>query len=241
MPLEKVQVVVLASVRDKLGIKNTQMGCYSAPLFSNVKFEKEAPKSQNRVVAIPDAFLKTIFFVPKYILSYVFQSIILKTPLLKKGFFSFLSVVSAMKSKKTYNNGYTNLSESEIWNLAEQETLSMHKSIADNMEMKFEPDDFFVDLINSNFDFGNNTPTNFCLSNYGIMNNTKNANVIKLNEHYVSVPCIENRFGAVLQFGVSTVDNNLNIGICFNEKIFSVQFVKDLKKDLLEKIETLSE
>ena len=241
MPLERVQVVVLASVRDKLGIKNTQMGCYSAPLFSNVIFEKEEPKKESTVM-IPDIFLNTILFAPKTILSFVFQNVIMKTPMLKKAFFIMLSTVSGLKPKKTFKNEYTNLSDNEIWNLAEQETLSMHKSITNNVEMKNDkPDEFFMDLINNNFDFGNSTAHNFCLSNYGIMNNTKNANIVKLNEHYVSVPCLEKRFGAVLQFGVSTVDNNLNIGICFNEKIFSVQFVKDLKKDMLDKIDALSE
>ena len=52
---------------------------------------------------------------------------------------------------------------------------------------------------------------------------------------------MENRMGAVLRFGVSTVDSNMNIGISFNEKIFSLQFVKELKKDFMDKIDALSQ
>ena len=233
--------MVLASARDKLGIKNTQMGCYSAPLFSNVIFEKEKTNNQNSIM-IQNFFLNAILLAPKRVLSFLFQNVVMSTPVLKRAFFTILSTVSVLKPKKTFENKYTNLSDDEIWNLSEQETLSMHKKITDNAEMIHDvPDQFFLDLINNNFDFGNNTAHNFCLSNYGIMNNTKNPNVVKLNEHYVSVPCIENRFGAVLQFGVSTVDNNLDIAISFNEKIFSLQFVKELKKDLMDKIDALSQ
>ena len=233
--------MVLASARDKLGIKNTQMGCYSAPLFSNVIFEKEKTNNQNSIM-IQNFFLNAILLAPKRVLSFLFQNVVMSTPVLKRAFFTILSTVSVLKPKKTFENKYTNLSDDEIWNLSEQETLSMHKKITDNAEMIHDvPDQFFLDLINNNFDFGNNTAHNFCLSNYGIMNNTKNPNVIKLNEHFISVPCMENRMGAVLRFGVSTVDSNMNIGISFNEKIFSLQFVKELKKDFMDKIDALSQ
>ena len=240
IPLERVQVAVLASLRDKLAIKNTQMGVYSAPLFSGVKFETKVEKERS-AIAIPDVFLKAILFAPKYVISYLFQNVVLNNSFLRKGFFSIFSTMLKMKPRKKYQNNYSNLSESQIWSLAESETICMHTSIANNAELTFKADNFFLELINSNFDFANNSAGNFCLSNIGIMNNTKNGEIIKLNEHYVAVPCLENRFGAVLQFGITTIDNNLNIAICFNEKIFSLQFINDLKNDLLQKIKNISQ
>jgi hypothetical protein len=241
MPLERIQVVVLASLRDKIGINNTQMGCYAAPLVSSLIFKKDKSKIQSSILN-PDFYLNAILFAPKQLLSFLFQNVVMRTPVFKTVFFKILPIFTALKPKKTFENNYTNLSDDEIWNLSEKETLSMHNRLNDNVDLKnYGPHDIYMELINNNFDFGNNTAHNFCLSNYGIMNNTKNLNVIKLNEHYVSVPCMENRMGAVLRFGVNTVDSNMNIGISFNEKIFSLQFVKELKKDLMDKIDALSQ
>ena len=137
------------------------------------------------------------------------------------------------------------MSENEIWRLAEIKSICMHQKLTQNEELNSSMSssnneiDFAIDIINSNFDFANNTFDNFFLSNIGIMNNTKNYNVITLKEHYVAVSCLENRCGPVFEFGVTTIENNLNIAISFNEKIFSTEFIKNLKKDFLENIETL--
>ena len=148
MPLERIQVVVLASLRDKLGISNTQMGCYAAPLVSNVIFKKEKSKIKSSILNL-DFCLNAILFAPKQLFSFLFQNVVMRTPVFKRVFFKILPIVSALKPKKTFENKYTNLSDDEIWNLSEQETLSMHKRLNDNVDLKnYGPHDIYMELIN---------------------------------------------------------------------------------------------
>ena len=64
------------------------------------------------------------------------------------------------------------------------------------------------------------------------MKNTA-SNLIKVKEHYVAMPTLESRFDPILFNSISTIDNNLCWGISFNEKVFSGEFVLDLKGALV--------
>ena len=238
IPLDRIQVAVLASLRDKLSIKNTQMGVYSNVLMSSVNFNADLRKKEN-TVALPSAIFNMALFIPKFAVKFLMENIVMKISFLRKGFFKIITTVALMQSNKIYQNEYKDMSEERLWNLAENESMLLHKRISNNEELAFEIDDLFVDLLDNNFDFGNHSSTNFCLSNIGIMNNTKNANLVKLKEHYVAVPCLENRFGAVLQFGITTIEKSLNCAISFNEKIFSKDFIRDIKKYFLESIDKI--
>ena len=136
--------------------------------------------------------------------------------------------------------------EKDFWSFVEYHSILLHKRIMNNEEFvsSMESAEFkniFVNLINSNFDFLSNSPFSFAISNIGPMKNTKNERIVKVHSHYVSIPCNEKRFFPYLYFGMTTIDNNFFLAISYSEKVFSTQFINDLKEDFLEQIKTILE
>ena len=129
-----------------------------------------------------------------------------------------------------------------FWSLVERESVSFHRRIANNEEFAMyesEPNPA-MHQINAKFDFVRHKHTNFKVSNIGVMSNTKWESPVRIVQHYPFMPCLASRVGPYLFFGVTTVDSRLFIGVSYNEKCFSGQFIADLKKEFLEKINVLS-
>ena len=126
-----------------------------------------------------------------------------------------------------------NLNEDTIWKISENVSLCLHDKIKNNVDISnFQYLDDFINLVNSDFDFGNNQETNFDFSNIGIMKNTSTS-AIYIKQHYIAMPNLENRFVAPMFHGLVTIDSNLCWGISYNEKIFSNNFINYLKQSIL--------
>ena len=139
-----------------------------------------------------------------------------------------------------------NKSDQDFWTLVENDSILLHKRIANNEEFSLwyenkNVKDIFTNLINSNYDFVNHSSLSYAISNIGPMKNTKNERVIRVLSHYVSIPCNEQRFGPYIYFGLTSIDNNFFLAISYSEKVYSTQFVRDLKVEFLEQIKTILE
>ena len=131
------------------------------------------------------------------------------------------------------------IDKQNLWAKAQSLSLLTHERIKNNEDVEgLSKIPKLIGLIESGYDFFNNQSFNFCLSNIGVMKNTA-SNLIKVKEHYVAMPTLENRFDPVLFNSISTIDNNLCWGISFNEKVFSGEFVLDLKSALVGLIDEI--
>ena len=134
------------------------------------------------------------------------------------------------------------LSEETVWTVAEKQTLLLHAKIRNNEDIEcFKHLDNLIALISSGYEFAKNQETNFDFSNIGIMKNTREGSAIHILEHYVGMPSVENRFVAPFFNGLTTVNGNLCWALSFNEKIFSIQFIRDLKQAILRLINELAD
>ena len=130
--------------------------------------------------------------------------------------------------------------EETLWKLAENLSVTLHRRIKNNEFVESMSDMYkLFELINENHNFGDNQTSNFAISNLGVMPNNARSDVIRVEEHYMSMPCLENRFASPLFNLLTTVDGSLCWGISFNEKIYAVEFVNDLKKGIAHFIDTL--
>jgi hypothetical protein len=131
----------------------------------------------------------------------------------------------------------------DFWCLAELDSVSFHERIRNNEEFFiYETNqDETIQNVNSNFDFSNNTYTNFMFSNLGVMSNTKEESCVQIVEHYAFLPALANRVGPFLFFGLTTIDGQLFVAISYNQKLFSDDLIKDLKRGFLEKVDWLIE
>lgn len=132
------------------------------------------------------------------------------------------------------------LENCDFWKCAQRFSLLIHNFVKHNEDI---PDSnastTFFDMIDNDFDFTVCQNTNCSFSNIGIMKNTSNE-AIKIDQHYVMVPCMDKRFGALFHNGLSTVDNNLCWSLCYNQKFFKTEFIRDVKDAILDEIEKLS-
>ena len=132
-----------------------------------------------------------------------------------------------------------NQNKSDFWRLVETNSIQFHKRIEKNEEFAHFDHELqsFGDLVNTHFDFVNHSPLNFAVSNIGVMKNTKDEGVLKVDEHYLALPCMETRMPPFLYFGLSTVNNTLCLAISYNERLFSNEFINDLKENFLKQVE----
>ncbi len=134
-----------------------------------------------------------------------------------------------------------NKAENDFWNLVDSNSIQFHRRLENNEEfLTLESlGCSWINLINSNYDFVNHSPINFLLSNIGVMKNSSNENVLQIKEHYLALPCLETRFGPFLFFGLSTIDNNLCLAISYSEKLFTNEFINELKETFLVQIDKI--
>ena len=169
VPLDSFQFDLLSSIREKLKLKNSQMGVYSVALMCRIDQE---------------------------------------------------------------------LNNESIWGIAEKLSTELHKRINANEDIEgISHMDELLELIESDI-YETKQPSNFAFSNIGVMRNTENS-VIKLKEHYVGMPTVEKRFAPGIFNGVTTIDNNMCWAISFNEKIFSVEFFKSVRNEIVSIVDQL--
>jgi hypothetical protein len=163
IPIGKFQFSLMGSLRDKLGVSNTQMGMYIT------QYERFLDDSDNR------------------------------------------------------------LELGSVWRLAEEESISLHKTRATNtdIDMVVFMDRMF-DVIMADPEMGySDDKLNFKISNIGPMRNTDVANV-RVRQCYVRTTNVYKRPGSNLLIGVASVDGNLCFAVSYNEKLISSRVVSEL-------------
>lgn len=131
------------------------------------------------------------------------------------------------------------LTEENMWKIAEAKTVELFKRIENNEDIHcLEYIGQIIESVNANYDYLNNQPLSFDFSNIGAFRNDENC-VIKVVEHYSSMPSLENRFVSPMCNTISSFENNLCWGISYNEKFFRNEFINDLKLNIIELVDRI--
>ena len=135
------------------------------------------------------------------------------------------------------------LSFDSIWQVAEQQTLSLHARLDANEEMGFAQakDELgpFADktLVSELIRADSSTSIefySFSISSTGILANTPASNtIIKARELYCAIPNSE-KSPVPMYVRVNTLDGALFLTFSYNKRIFTSQFVRELKESTQE-------
>ena len=248
IPLEDFVIAMPVCLRGKLNIDNLNMGSHIGMCESLVRFSSRKGKVQK------DA---KMCFIKKLVL-FIFRSLYYQALFLILSVLCFsirrvskLEVKLIEKTRKV-SEGYKFLEvdleddREDFWALVEENSKNLHKKIENNCELGIPKREIqLLDIfLRNNFNFSSFNLVNFCVNNLGKMKSStylSDESRIRIVEYYMCQPCMETRFSPPLHFGITTVNGNLCCAISFSEKIYTKEFIKDLKLLILKLIQDIIE
>jgi hypothetical protein len=130
--------------------------------------------------------------------------------------------------------------QENFWQLVENESLKLHARLEHNEDMDEigEKEEELIHLVNSNYDFLTHTSHDFVLSNLGKMS-FNSMQTVKCDEFYFSMEIIYPSFAGSFFNGVLTLDESLFWSFTFDDKYYSLKFIKELKHLIMRFIDQL--
>ena len=242
IPLEDYVIAVPVCLRSKLKIDSLSMGCHLGMCDTVVRFDDKKLKSGKGKTYIKKCALFILRFLYILALSIILPVLCFCVKRLPKFEAKLIEKTRTFKSVRKINEANFEDNREDFWLLVEKNSLELQKTVANNSELDPHKKDIKIldTILRSNFNFSSFNLVNFCVSNLGKMETTPHLaqeSRFKIVKSYVCQPCLEKRFSPSLYFGISTVDGNLCCAISYSEKIYTKEFIQELKLLILKLID----
>lgn len=136
------------------------------------------------------------------------------------------------------------VNKENFWAHVESCSKELHKRIDNNEDIEqveCEVNKEFIRLLNDGFKFSDSVSHDFILSNLVIMKENKKIDVIKCEEYYCVGQLKKPSFAGSFYYIIVTYGGELNWSFMYNERLYSKEFIKELKESIIKYIDDIVE